>query len=48
MSVGHLDIWVTAVGDPCGIFAGDGTVTVLGCEGVLQWPGGRYLDRFGN
>ena len=42
MSVGHLDIWLSEVGDPCGVFGGEGTLSVLGCDGVLRWPGGRY------
>lgn len=43
MGLAKLNIWVSDVADPCGTWEGDGTMTVLDCKGVLEWPCGRFL-----
>jgi hypothetical protein len=47
MGVGRLNIWVSDVADPCGTWSGEGTVTILDCDGVLRWPCGRFQTRDG-
>ncbi len=42
MSVAHLDVWLSEVGSPCRVFSHGGTLSVLSCDGVLRWSGGRY------
>jgi hypothetical protein len=50
MSVGHLDIWVSDVGTPCGVADSirGGAVTVVDCDGIFSWVGGRYRSGNGN
>lgn len=48
MGVARLNIWVSDVADPCGTFKGGGTMTILDCDGVLEWPCGRFRDPAGN
>jgi len=44
MGLAKLNIWVSDAGDPCGTWKGPGNMTVLDCQGVLEWPCGRYLN----
>lgn len=43
MGVARINVWVSDVADPCGTWNGGGTMTVLDCDGVLEWRCGRYL-----
>ncbi len=43
MGTGRLNVWVSDVADPCGTFNGSGRMTIFDCEGILQWPCGRFL-----
>ncbi len=44
MGLARMNIWVSDVADPCGTFKGGGTMTILDCKGVLEWPCGRFLS----
>lgn len=48
MGVGRLNIWVSDVADPCGIWSGGGKMTIFDCKEVFHWPCGRYMDPKGN
>ena len=43
MGIGKINIWLSAVADPCGTLKGNEIVTILDCKGILEWPCGRYL-----
>jgi hypothetical protein len=43
MSVARANIWISDVADACGTWPGSGRATIFDCDGVLQWPCGRYL-----
>jgi hypothetical protein len=43
VGLARLNVWVSDVADPCGTFKGAGTMTILDCHGVLEWPCGRFL-----
>jgi hypothetical protein len=43
MGLAKLNIWVSDVADPCGTWSGGGTMTILDCDGILEWPCGQYL-----
>jgi len=44
-----LDIWVGELGSPCGVADSieSGQITILDCEGVFHWAGGRYRSEGG-
>ena len=42
MGVGRLNVWVSDVADACGTWRGSGRMTIFDCDGVLQWPCGRW------
>jgi hypothetical protein len=42
MGVGRINIWVSGVADACSTWNGSGRATVFDCDGVLQWPCGRF------
>ena len=42
MSTGKINIFVSDVADPCGIWNGTGRATVFDCNGVFDWPCGRF------
>lgn len=44
MGLAKLNIWVSDVADPCGTWKGTGSMSVLDCKGILDWPCGRYLN----
>ena len=44
MGVSLLNVWVSEEDDPCGTWNGAGQMSVLDCNGVLQWNCGRYLN----
>ena len=46
MSTATLNVWITAIGDPCHIVDGDEWfVHIVDCEGkVLQWCGRKFRD----
>ncbi len=42
MGVGRLNIWISEVADACGTWTGSGRATVFDCDGILNWPCGRF------
>lgn len=44
MGLSTVNIWISDVADPCGTFKGEGTITILDCRGILEWPCGTFLD----
>lgn len=42
MGVGRINIWISDVADACGTWAGSGRATVFDCDGIVEWPCGRY------
>lgn len=43
MGLGKLNVWVSDVADPCGTWPGSGLMTIFDCNGILEWPCGRFL-----
>jgi hypothetical protein len=43
MGTGKLNIWVSDVANPCGTWQGGGKITIFDCDGILEWPCGRYM-----
>lgn len=44
MGLAKLNIWISDVADACGTWKFGGNVSVMDCDGVLEWPCGRYLN----
>jgi hypothetical protein len=44
VGVSRLNIWLSGIGDPCGIAEMPEKVTILDCHGILRWRCGRYLN----
>jgi len=44
MGKAKINIWVSGEADACGVWAGEGEITVFDCKGVLEWPCGRFLS----
>lgn len=45
MSAATLNVWITAIGDPCHIASNEWYVDIVDCEGkVLEWCGKVYRD----
>ena len=44
MGMGTLNVWVSEIGDPCGLTDRTWYVTIYDCDGdVFQWCGKRYV-----
>jgi len=42
MGVGKLNIWLSERGNACGTYPGSGRMTIFDCDGIVNWPCGRF------
>ncbi len=42
MGIGRLNVWISDVADACGTWTGSGRATIFDCDGILNWPCGRF------